>query len=160
LGRILIAVVLVGGALAQPVQSQDFQAGQVALGLGDYATAMRELQPLAEQGHAKALFLLGHMHDYGHGTLQSYSEAAKRYRKAAELGHAEAQLNLGQLYISGRGVPQDYVKGHMWVNLSVAQSDIGSIVREGVARFMTPAQIAEAQKLARECLARSYKNCK
>ena len=73
------------------------------------------------------------------------------YRKAAEQGHAKAQLNLGIMYFTGRGVPQDYVQAHMWFNLSAAQGDADATKnRDIVAAKMTPAQIAEAQKLARE----------
>ena len=55
------------------------------------------------------------------------------------------------MYYRGRGVPQDYVLAHMWVNLAVAaRSKYSSDLLEDVASQMTPAQIAEAQRLARE----------
>ena len=47
--------------------------------------------------------------------------------------------------------PQDYIKAHMWFNLSAAQGEQKAVEdRDKVAQRMTPAQIAEAQKLARE----------
>jgi TPR repeat protein len=59
------------------------------------------------------------------------------------------------MYREGWGVPQDYVLAHMWFNLAAAHYE--SPMREMAARYrtmtekvMTPAQIAEAQKLARE----------
>ena len=62
-----------------------------------------------------------------------------------------AQFNLGAMYANGQGVPQDYVRAHMWFNLSAAQGNQGAAKnRDIAARRMTPAQIAEAQKLARE----------
>jgi TPR repeat protein len=55
------------------------------------------------------------------------------------------------MYNNGQGVPQDYVLTHMWFNLSAAQGDQAAAKnRDDVAKLMTPAQIAEAQKLARE----------
>jgi TPR repeat protein len=55
------------------------------------------------------------------------------------------------MYDSGWGVPQDYVKAHMWFNLSAAQGEQDAAEdRDKVAQRMTSAQIAEAQKLARE----------
>jgi TPR repeat protein len=55
------------------------------------------------------------------------------------------------MYAQGQGVPQDYVRAHMWFNLLAAQGYKGaSENRDKAARLMTPAQIAEAQKLARE----------
>ena len=80
------------------------------------------------------------------------------YRKAAEQGETAAQYNLGAMYNNGQGVPQDYVAAHMWFNLAAASGDKLAVEvreraaegRERVAKEMTPAQIAEAQKLARE----------
>ena len=55
------------------------------------------------------------------------------------------------MYDRGQG---DYVRAHMWFNLSAAQegadSQIAAKDRDNIAKLMTPAQIAEAQKLARE----------
>jgi TPR repeat protein len=62
-----------------------------------------------------------------------------------------AQYNIGSMYASGRGVPQDYVAAHMWFSLSAAQDDDDAAKnRDIIAQRMTLAQIAEAQRLARE----------
>jgi TPR repeat protein len=87
-----------------------------------------------------------------------YKTASRLWRTLAEQGLAMAQLNLGIMYAKGNGVPQDYVQAHMWLNLAAARfpaSDAENLnVAVGtldiVASRMTPAQIAEAQKLARE----------
>ena len=85
---------------------------------------------------------------------EEMSPSAKRYRLAAEQGDAEAQSNLGNRYANGTGVPQDYVQAYMWFNLAAAQGDEGARDnRNRVADMMTPAQIEEAQRLAREWLA-------
>ncbi len=82
---------------------------------------------------------------------QDYAEAAKWFRKAAEQGSPPAQAGLGIMYNDGLGVPQDYVQAYMWLNLAAARGggDYAK-VRDIVAERMTPAQIAEAQRLARE----------
>jgi TPR repeat protein len=60
------------------------------------------------------------------------------------------------MYEWGTGVPQDYVQAHKWFNLAAATfttpsgHDMAVQARDRVAAQMTPAQIAEAQKLARE----------
>ena len=80
------------------------------------------------------------------------------YRKAAEQGNAFAQLNLGFQYASGSGVAREYVPAYMWFNLAVLRFDASDREyrdkameeRDQLAAKMTPAQIAEAQKLARE----------
>ncbi len=65
-----------------------FDEGIAAYDRGDYASAIREWRPLAEQGVAKAQFKLGLMYDNGRGVPQDYAEAVKWYRKAAEQGYA------------------------------------------------------------------------
>ena len=73
------------------------------------------------------------------------------YRRAAEQGYAGAQSNLGFMYGKGRGVPLDYVQAHMWLNLATKQGiERARKARDELAKKMTPAQIAEAQRLARE----------
>ena len=73
------------------------------------------------------------------------------FQRAAEQGNALAELHLGVMYAEGRGVPQDYVRAHMWFSLSAAQGEQRAVrTLEMAERLMTPAQIAEAQKLARD----------
>jgi hypothetical protein len=47
--------------------SADFQKGLTAAQNGDFATALREWTPLAEQGNADALFNLGLISQKGEG---------------------------------------------------------------------------------------------
>lgn len=85
-----------------------FDEGQAAYKAGDYATAISELKPLADQGGASAQYILGVMYDNGEGVPQDYAEAKRWYRKAAEQGHAAAQCSLGLMYSdSGRGDRND-----------------------------------------------------
>jgi len=93
-----------------------------------------------------------------------YTEAAKWYRLAAEQGNAEGQVNLGTMYAEGQGVPQDYALAHKWLNLAAAKGGttrgIAVKARGIVASEMTPEQIAEAQRLAREWMAGVEKRMK
>jgi TPR repeat protein len=82
---------------------------------------------------------------------RDYATALQFIRPLAEQGDASAQYKLGFLYDNGLGVPLDHVRAYMWFTLSAAQGQDGAaIFRDLIARRMTPAQIAEAQKLARE----------
>jgi len=94
----------------------DFKAGVEAYDRGDYATALTEFRPVAQQGNADAQFILGVM------------------------------------YSKGQGVPQDDVQAHMWLSLAAAQGKESYYrkSRDKLAKLMTPVQIAEAQRLARE----------
>ena len=94
--------------------------------------------------------MLGCLYD-ACGVTQDYPQAARWYRRAADQGLAEAQFALGTMYENGLGVPQDYVLAHMWLNLSAAQGiKAAALTRDDLAERMTTAQIADAQKLARE----------
>lgn len=82
---------------------------------------------------------------------RDYATAVRIIRPLAEQGDARAQYTLGVFYDNGLGVPQDRVTSYMWFDLSAAQGKEGAAAfRDLIARRMTPAQIAEAQKLARE----------
>ena len=102
-----------------------------------------------------AQYNLGLLCFNGKGVPQDYTEAAKWYRKAATQGLTQAQFQLGALYFEGMGVPQDYVQAHMWMNLSASkatgedQKELANAL-DAVAKLMLPAQIYEAQRLARE----------
>jgi uncharacterized protein len=118
---------------------------------GDYATAARLLRPLAEQADPRAQIILGRMYRDGRGVTQDYEEAMSLLRDPAERGWPDAQTGLGLMYAKGEGVPQDYVVAHMWLNLAAAEGDkTAAQVRNWLAARMTLAQVAEAQKLARE----------
>ena len=64
----------------------DLQAGLDASDLGDYATAVREWQPLAEQGDVQAQALLGLLYFDGRGVPQDYIHAHKWYNLGAANG--------------------------------------------------------------------------
>ena len=105
----------------------------------------------ADQDHPAAQSNLGLMYAEGRGVAHDDAEAAIWFAKAADRGLAEAQTILGLIYVKGQGVPQNYILAHMWFNLAAAQGDAGALAnRDQLARMMTPAQIAEAQRLAQE----------
>ncbi len=66
-------------------------------------------------------------------------------------GDARTQNKLGLMYDNAWGVTQDYSRAHMWYSLAIARGlNIAEKNRDLLAKKMTPAQIAKAQKLARE----------
>jgi uncharacterized protein len=79
---ICLAVALLLGSVGVS-WSQDFQKGETAYERGDFATALREWTPLAEQGDAGIQSLLGSMYNEGKGVPQDYKTAMKWYRLAA-----------------------------------------------------------------------------
>jgi TPR repeat protein len=126
----------------------------------DYAEAANWYRKAAEQGNASAQYNLGVMYDNGIGVTQDYAEAVDWYRKAAEQGHASAQTILGFMYAMGLGVIQDDVIAHMWFNISGANGTAAASERRvEIEQDMSREQIAEAQALARHCMASDYQDC-
>lgn len=155
--------------LWQPLAARGLAAAQYNLGnmylngqgvVQDYTEAAKWFHRAAAQENAEAQHNLGVMYDRGQGVAQDYAEAVKWFRLAAAQGLANAQSGLGIMYYNGQGVVQDYVRAHMWFNLSAVSGNASSVRnRDNIAKLMTPQQIAEAQKMARECQARQFKGC-
>jgi TPR repeat protein len=83
------------------------------------------------------------------GRLDRRSKTAREH--AADKGQVEAQFDMGLMYSTGHGVEQDYVAAHKWFNLAAAQGNQEARThRADLARDMSAAEIAQAQKLARE----------
>jgi TPR repeat protein len=97
------------------------------------------------------------------------SARMKWWRRAANRGNAAAQMKLAGLYEGRGGIPADYTQAYKWYDIAaaiigakidalpVAASHNGEKdnsdqlwYRDQVAKHMTAAQIAEAQRLARE----------
>jgi TPR repeat protein len=105
----------------------------------------------AEQGLADAQFWLGWMYDIGEGVRQDSSRAVTWFRKAADQGDRDAQHNLGLKYRDGIGVPKNPVAAYVWLSLAASQGErFAEKSRNDLQESMTPAQIAEAQKLVAE----------
>ena len=148
-------------ALLRPLAEQGHAGAQTSLGLlyidgqgvpQDVAEALRWVHKAAEQGFADAQVVLGAVYtEAGLGVPQDHAEAVRWFRKAAEQGYAKGQVGLGIVYFQGRGVPKNYVLAYMWLDLAAAQKEyLAGAFLSGAAEKMTEAQLAEAQKLARE----------
>ncbi|MGV7230061.1 MAG: tetratricopeptide repeat protein, partial [Nitrospirales bacterium] len=113
--RFLIPIVPTLLLLIVPIPAHaDFQAGLAAYDQGDYATALSEFLPLAQQGDVKAQFNMGILYEKGQGVPQDFQEAFRWYYLAAAQGDASTQNVLGMLYEYGQGVPQDYPQALYW----------------------------------------------
>ena len=157
---LILPVLLLTLLVGNPAFSADLQKGLDAAQKGNFATALREWKPLAEQGDADAQYNLGVMYYEGYGVPEDNKTAVKWFRLAAEQGVASAQYFLGWMYYNGYGVLRDSVYAHMWANISASNGDEDAIqLRDFLANeIMTSADISEAQKLALECVAKDYKN--
>ena len=145
-----------GGSTAQSHRDETYRYDEGVP--GDDAEVVRWYRRAAEQGDATAQLLLGFKYNSGEGIPQNYAEATKWYRRAAEQGDATAQFNLGLKYLNGEGVPQDYARAYGWLNLAAARfpaseqsaRDEAVEMRDEAASLLTPADLARAQRWARE----------
>jgi TPR repeat protein len=122
----------------------------------DEARGIAWLRKAAEQGHSEAQFSLGMKYSKGAISVPKDDfQASVWWNKAANQGNQDAPLQLGLAYFFGEGVPRDDVRAYFWFNISAAHpenalSPAAAYMREDVAKRMSSAQIAEAQRLTRE----------
>ena len=113
---VLLLTLLVGN----PASSADFQKGVDAAQSGDYATALREFHPFAEQGDVDAQYSLGVMYETGDGIPQ---DNLRELILLAEQGNANAQFILGSMYYNGQGVLQNDKTAVKWYTLAAEQGN-------------------------------------
>src|SRR6266581_3926470 len=118
---LLLFVAHLSQARADP--TSDIRAALAANARNDYATELKLLRPLADQGNAMAQALLGARYHQGRGVPQDDAEAVRWFRKAAEQGYAEAQGMLGVMYGGGQGVPKDEGEAARWFRKAAEQGD-------------------------------------
>jgi len=72
---------------------------------------------------------------------------------AAPANSADLFFELGLKYCLGQGVDRDYVAAHKWFNLAALKGNAAARdYRSELSREMDAAQIAEAQRQARDWL--------
>lgn len=153
-----------GASLPSVAAASSLEEAEFSYERGEYTQAARLFSPLAEQGVASAQFYLGLMHEKGRGVRQDYPTALTWFRKAAAQGYAGPQSNLGLLYDRGRGVRKDLIRAFMWYDLAsvmIPGNDGKAALarRDQLRSQMTPAQIEQAQELARRCQQSQFKQC-
>ena len=89
---IVLALVPMGNARA------GLRDGIAAFNHKDFARALREFLPLAEQGNPRAQMYLGGMYLFGYSVPRNPETALKWYQRAARQGLPWAQYNLASLY--------------------------------------------------------------
>ncbi len=117
----LIATVAFGSTSAGAGPLEDARA---ASDRGDYQTAFRLLDALADQGDATAQNALGLMYQAGNGLPgPDGKQAAEWFRRSAAQGNTAAALNLGRLYFDGTAIPRDYAAAAEWSRKAAEHGD-------------------------------------
>lgn len=126
----------------------------------NYPEAVRFYKMSAAKGDADSIFQLGRMNEDGRGFDVDLGSAVNYYRIAAKKGNANGQTALARMYLDGRGVPQDYMLAYMWANIGAgAGSEAAKNLRELASRGLNEGKVLEAQRMARECMARNFSGC-
>lgn len=124
----------------------------------NYAQSAAWFRKAADQGNAEAQVNLGLLYQFGQGVAQDDAQSAAWFRRAADQGNTRGLDYLAALYEAGQGVPQNDVEALKLWNLALARTPAwetelaGETIknRDRIAAKMTPAQIIDAQRLARE----------
>lgn len=143
-----LAVFAMTAAFILPMTAHaDGMAGFEAFERGDYATALKEFQTLADQNVPAAQAALGQMYLQGLGVQQDYATAAKWLTPAATNGIAAAQAQLSTLYLLGMGVAKDAKQAAYWTKRAAdhgvkhSQVEMAAMYYQGVG---VPKDLAQA----------------
>jgi hypothetical protein len=117
----------------------DFNEGVEAYNRGDYTTALKKWEAVAEQSSINNNFewhpkLSQHVPDsqyavallywQGKGVNQDYKKAEKWLTLAATAGHSEAQLKLAYLLMMGLTGTENYIDAKQWLEKSANQGNV------------------------------------
>ena len=142
------ALVVLAIGLLPACRGADLDRGSRAFARGDYATALRYIEPLARQGDAQAQFYLARMYETGRGRAADIGQAIQWYDLAAAQGLNEARNNLGVIYRDGEGgVPADPARARSFFHSAAlmgnddAQLSLGALYANGTG---VPRDLTEA----------------
>ena len=134
-------------------QAQDFLGYMYSKGVGvrkNLEVSVQWYRKAADQGFIPSKYSLGVAYSFGKGLPQDFGVAAKLFSEAANQGFIPAQFTLGLAYAQGHGVKKDYIKSYEWLTVAAKQEhEDAAKLREIIEEEMTPGQIAEAKRRAR-----------
>ncbi|OHC74829.1 MAG: hypothetical protein A3G18_10315 [Rhodospirillales bacterium RIFCSPLOWO2_12_FULL_58_28] len=159
LKRLISAVAFVIILGAGGIFAADIEPGMAAYDAGDYATALKEFLPLAEQGHANSQHRLGNIYQKGLGVKQDIQQAIKWYKRAAEKDYVDSIYNLSLIYSRGEGVAVDMEESAKWTTKAAALGDAESIYGLSWFHFYgrgLPKDLHKAEQYLREAVKLNY----
>lgn len=123
--------------------------------------SINDVKESASDGHPVSQYKLGILYYTGHTVKQSFREAYKLFKLAAEQGNIDAQADLANLYWEGLGVIEDKELSYLWYSLAAIDGDSDYIFARNQLEvyYLSKEESKKAQKKARLCLQRKFKNC-
>jgi uncharacterized protein len=141
--RLIFTLLLTSSVAVVQLAAQQTKADQKPI---------EEVKAKADAGDAESEVELGRRYDKGEGVVKDHAEAAKWYRKAAEQNYVDAQYNLGMCYEEADAGTEDWAEVYKWLSLAAMQGHerAKKFMTVLESQLMTPEQIAQGQKRARE----------
>ncbi|MGE0810728.1 MAG: tetratricopeptide repeat protein [Immundisolibacter sp.] len=160
LTRLLIATLALGTLGAQAGALED---GIAAFEKHDFNTAVRLIEPLADQGNVEAEYFMGTFYMYGHGVPMDPPQATTWFKRAyghwetqARAGNAQAMVEIATMLTSGLGVTRDDKAAADWLRKAgelgnaEAWAELGGLYVEGAG---VPRDMAEGERLLKKAAA-------
>jgi len=116
----------------------------------DDQAALKWFLRAAEQGNASAQLWAAMMYSGEFGIPANEFEQLRWTRLAAEGGNVMAMEDMGRRYMVGDGVARDFLQAYKFLNLVAIKSPSAAKKRDILENKMSPEQISEAQRLARD----------
>lgn len=156
---ILVAVILLAGCATNIVaeKASRFDQGVAAYDSGDYQTAYRIWDELAQDNDLAAMRNVAQLLRQGKGVEKNPKRAFKLYQDAADKGLVTAMANVGDMYLNGEGVEKNAEAAAAWyaraatAGLSLAQWKLAEMYDAGTGVQKDPAR-------ARALLERAARN--
>jgi TPR repeat protein len=80
-----------------------------------------------------------------------YGVAMRRWMNLANANNGSAQYNIGLMHFYGQGVRKDPVEAYKWFSIAASNGiQKGQTALNRLANYMSPLQIRQAEKRARE----------
>jgi hypothetical protein len=116
--------------LATPALA-DLAAGESAYRAGDYSSALRELEPYARAGNARAQYILGRIYDFGSSSLRAAfprdeEKAIYWLDLAVAQNYPPAMSHRGGIYTSSARSRSDVEKGLALLTKAAETGHVGS----------------------------------
>ena len=147
----------------EAIDIQYLNRGLEAYYKGDYDTAIRLLQPLADKGISRAQFRIAYMHYLGRGFRRDRKEADRIIRAAlpaiqkfANDGRSWAQSDLGSLYEDGLVLPRDFSDAVFWYRNAAEKGYPGAQTNLGIM-YARGRGVTQSRKTAIEWFQRAAK---
>ena len=114
----------------------DYKAGIRAARMQDFAKALKEFEPLVQQGHSGAQFNLGVMYLHARGVKRDFDRAFELFHKAAAQGHSGAMNNIARLHVDGKYIERNFATAVRWFrkaakNHAIARNNLAQMYLTG-----------------------------